>query len=187
MRSWLLLFLLLPLALHAETYYVRQHGSDAADGKTPKTAFATVLRGAQALQNADTLVIGPGAYTANAFMADRCGAGDAAFAITGDESGKLTGDPAGAVVVAPQVAGEPALSFYRCISLAISGLTFRGTGQGIMLEKCQTIGVQQCTFDGLSRGVAVDGCKTVYIMTSVISGCTLGIFIKSSSKGSWRS
>ena len=46
----------------ATEYFVRVDGSDANDGLTRVTAFATVQRGVDALQAGDTLTIGPGEY-----------------------------------------------------------------------------------------------------------------------------
>ena len=56
-------------AARAETYYVRAVGNDQGDGKTPQTAFRSVLRAAQVLTHGDHVVIGPGSYAGTAFFA----------------------------------------------------------------------------------------------------------------------
>src|SRR5512136_1627887 len=97
-----------PAALGA-TYYVRQSGNDQADGKTPKTAFASVLRAVQAVNHGDSIVIGPGTYRCAALLAERFAADDSSMFIQGDEGSKLTGDKPGPVVLEPANPMEPAL------------------------------------------------------------------------------
>ena len=57
-----LFFLVSTPGLPAAEYYVAKSGSDQADGRSAKTAFATVQAGVNALQAGDTLTIGPGEY-----------------------------------------------------------------------------------------------------------------------------
>jgi hypothetical protein len=52
----------LAVPLGAVDYYVGTEGDDAADGRSPSTAFATIQRGVDALAPGDTLTIGPGEY-----------------------------------------------------------------------------------------------------------------------------
>lgn len=157
------------VALHAEaaTYFVRAGGSDRADGASAKTAFKTLTRAAQALNHGDSVVVGPGTYRENVFLADRFSADGASMAVTGDESGQLTGDAAGAVIVEPAVAGEPALRFLRFRNLRVSGFTFSGTGDALAFEKCLGVTVERCTFRGLRRGVVLKACSDVRIESSV--------------------
>ena len=49
----------------AAEYYVNKAGSEAGDGRTRDTAFATIQKGADALAGGDTLIIGPGEYGEN--------------------------------------------------------------------------------------------------------------------------
>ena len=46
---------------------------------------------------------------------------------------------------------QPALRLYRMRNLRISGLTFRGAGQGAAVEKSHGVLIERCTFDGLAR------------------------------------
>ncbi|MEI6520701.1 MAG: NosD domain-containing protein [bacterium] len=168
--------------LIADTYFVRQNGNDwGGNGKTSGTAFATVLRAAQVVNNGDKIVIGPGTYSSAALIADRWGTTVNKLVVVGDENGKLTGDKAGAVVLTPTTASEAALTFSQCKNLQITGLTFHGPGQGIKLEKCSSVVIERCTFDGLSRGIAVENTDGLQIATSVLTRNTLGIFVKGSS------
>ena len=41
----------------AETYYVRSDGNDQGDGKTPQTAFKTLLRAAHVLDHGDGVIL----------------------------------------------------------------------------------------------------------------------------------
>ncbi len=175
----LVAFTVLPLL--ADTYFVRQNGKDwGGNGKTPETAFATVLRAAQVMDNSDSIVIGPGSYSSSVLIADRWGNATNNLSIIGDESGKLTGDKPGAVVLTPIAASETALTFSRCKRLKVTGITFVGPGQGIKFDKCSFVNIQRCTFDSLSRGVAVENGYVIDILSSVFTRNTLGIFIKGS-------
>ena len=150
----LLLLLLAGIPVLAGPYYVRKNGDDAADGRTPATAFATVLRAAQALNHQDWIVIGPGTYKTTVFIADRW-SDMHPVGIQGDENGTLTNDPAGPIIIEPQNSTEPAITFSRCRNIEISGLTLRGPGQGIKLEGCNGVLVQRMTFNGLSGAPAL--------------------------------
>ncbi len=169
-------------AVLADTYYVRAGGSDTADGGTPQTAFRTVLHAAGAINHGDSLVIGPGTFQGSALMAERFSADGATMAITGDESGQLTGDPAGAVVLVASRPAEAALTLYRFRNLSLSGLTFRGPGQGLKLDKCIGVTVQRCTFDGLARAVLIGACQDTRVQSCVLSRNILGLFIQGSAR-----
>ncbi|OPZ27883.1 MAG: hypothetical protein BWZ02_01478 [Lentisphaerae bacterium ADurb.BinA184] len=168
----------LPFGALAETYFVRVAGNDQADGRIAAAAFRTIQRAAQALNHGDSVVIGPGAYRETVLFAERFSADGAMMAITGDESGKLTGDPAGAVVIEAVSASQPALHIYRFRNLTVSGLTVRGNGQGMKLEKVQGGTVARCTFDGLSRGLAITNCERIGVESCVLVRCTLGITLQ---------
>ncbi|HRR79221.1 MAG TPA: hypothetical protein P5118_03460 [Planctomycetota bacterium] len=162
----------------AQTWFVRQSGNDQADGKTPKTAFATVLRAVQAVNHGDSIVIGPGTYRCAALLAERFAADGSTMAITGDESGKLTGEKPGPVVLEPANPMEPALHLYRLHCFVASGLTFRGAGQGVKAERCLGITVERCTFDGLSRGLAAESTEDLSVDACVFRRCGIGLFVK---------
>jgi hypothetical protein len=138
----------------ADTWYVRAGGRDQADGKTAATAFRTLCRAAQAIQHGDSVLVGPVVYREAALFADRFSADGGPMAVTGDETGKLTGDAPGPVVIEPAGLADPALHFYRVRNLTISGLTLRGSGQGLKVEKGLGVTVTRSTFDGLSKGLA---------------------------------
>jgi len=161
-----------------QTYYVRQGGNDQADGRTAKTAFATPLRAVQGVNHGDSIVIGPGTYRCAALLAERFAADGSRMAITGDESGKLTGDKPGPVVIEPANPMEPALHLYRLRAITVSGLTLRGAGQGIKLEKCLNVLVERCTFDGLSRGLAAEGVEGLVVRSCVFSRCGIGLWFR---------
>src|SRR4051794_16798418 len=93
--AWAFLSFLTSAFAEPTTWFVRSAGSDDADGRTPATAFRSVLRAGQALNHGERIVIGPGRYSATVFLGERFGTADAPIAVVGDESGKLTGDNAG--------------------------------------------------------------------------------------------
>jgi hypothetical protein len=165
-------------AARAETYYVRAVGNDQGDGKTPQTAFRSVLRAAQVLNHGDHVVIGPGSYAGTAFFAERWSADGREMSVLGDESGRATGDPPGPVVLQAASPTEPSLAFYRFRGLTISGLTFRGSGQGLKLEKCRMVIVQRCTFDGLSRALAASGVDGLRVESCVLVHSTIGMSLQ---------
>jgi len=169
-------------ALLADTWYVRTCGSDAADGRTPQTAFKTVSQAAGVINHGDALVIGPGTHKGSSLMAERFSADGSAMSITGDESGQITGDPAGAVVLVAARPTQAALTFHRFRNLNLSGLTFRGPGQGLKLDQCIDVTVQRCTFDGLSRAAVIGACQDTLVQSCVLSRNILGLFIQGSAR-----
>jgi hypothetical protein len=176
------LFVLCSAALPAagDTYYVRPNGNDQAPGSTARSAFRSVRRAAQALNHGDSIVVAPGVYREPAFFAERFSADGAQMAIIGDESGRLTGTAPGPVIVEANDPTRPALHFYRLRNLRISGLTLRGTGQGLKVEKCNGVIVERSTFDGLTRGLIASGTNGLRVETSVFKSCTIGAFVQRS-------
>lgn len=168
----------LPLSAQATTYYVRAAGNDRADGLTAATAFKSILRAAQVLNHGDNIVIGPGAYRETVLFAERFAADGATMSITGDESGKLTGDAAGPIVITPRKPTDIALEFVRVNRLHLSGLTLRGPGQGIKLERCNQVLIDRSTFDGLTRGLIGSSTKGLRVEASVFTRCAIGLFVQ---------
>jgi hypothetical protein len=174
----LALCLLAPLTVRAETYFVRPGGNDQADGKTVAGAFQTLVRAAQVLNHGDQVVVAPGTYTTPALFAERFSADDSAMALIGDEDGKRTGAQPGPVIIQAERATEAALVFSRFRHLRLSGLTFRGRGQGLVLDKCYDVSVERCSFDGLARGLAVLQSSDVRIESAVFTRCTIGMILQ---------
>jgi len=188
MRAWVMsnsLLLCLALgasSLRAETYYVRAGGDDRADGKTPKTAFRTLLRAARILNHGDRIVIGAGTYRESVLIAERFGSKARPLAIIGDESGQVTGDPAGPVVIESLQPGEAALRLHRSRDLLISGLTIRGAGEGIRIEETRGVRIERSTFDRLAKAVTIDGCEDVRIESCVLTRGAMGVLIRNTTR-----
>ncbi|MGA2258825.1 MAG: right-handed parallel beta-helix repeat-containing protein, partial [Thermoguttaceae bacterium] len=163
----------------AETYYVRPDGDDQAEGKSPQTAFKTLLRAAHVLNHGDAVLLAPGTYHDEVLLAERFSADGAEMQITGDESGQRTAAPPGPVVIRAENSTGTALEIQRFRNLRISGLTFRGPGQGLKVQRSSGVVVQRCSFEGLSRGLALGQCQDVRVESSVFSRCTLGVFCQS--------
>lgn len=175
------LWLLSAGALQAATYFVKPDGNDQAEGTKPATAFKTLTRAAQAFNHGDGIVLAPGTYRENVFLAERFAADGTAQTLTGDEDGKLTGAKPGPVFIEAADPSKPALHIYRFGSLTLSGLTFRGNGQGLRLEKCGgRTQVERCTFDGLSRGLVLVGQAESRLEACVFMRCILAITVQAS-------
>jgi hypothetical protein len=166
--------------LLAETYYVRPDGNDQAEGKSPQTAFKTLLRVSHVLNHGDAVVLAPGTYHDEVLLAERFSADGSEMLIAGDESGQRVGTPPGPVVIRADNAAAPALEIHRFRKLRITGLTFRGPGQGLSVQHSSGVVVQQCSFEGLSRGLVLGQCQDVRVESSVFSRCTLGLFCQGS-------
>jgi hypothetical protein len=49
------------------------------------------------------------------------------------------------VVVEPAIFGEPALYIHRSQHVQVGGLTFRGRGVGLQVEKVRGLAIERCT------------------------------------------
>ena len=168
-------FLVASLSVQAQTWFVRAGGSDLADGKTAATAFKTITRAAGVLNHGDSIVIGPGEYKETVLIAERFSADGAMMFVTGDESGKLTGDKAGPVVLLAARPTEIALTFHRMDKVTVSGLTFKGPGQGLKFDKCRNAAAERCTFDGLSRGLVVSNSDNTLVQSCLFTRNIIGL------------
>lgn len=84
----LLLLLTLGVTLHAAEYFTGRQGSDTADGRSEKTAFASIAAGFKKLQPGDTLTILPGAYF-EAVSSSVCGTLEAPITIRAQRPGTV--------------------------------------------------------------------------------------------------
>jgi hypothetical protein len=134
------------------------------------------------VNNGDNIIIGPGTYKESILIAERFGMKDIPLTIIGDESGKRTGDPAGLVVIESAIPGTAALRIHRSQDLMISGITFRGVGEGISLEKVRRGIIERCTFDQLTKGVTISECEDVRLESSVITRCIMGVLVKNATR-----
>ena len=132
------------------------------------------------LNHGDALVLAPGTYHGEVLLAERDRADGAEMQIAGDESGQRTAAPPGPVVIRADNPATPALAIYRFRNLRISGLTFRGPGQGLSVQRSSGVIVQRCSFEGQSRGLVLGQCQDVRVESSLFSRCTLGLFCQSS-------
>ena len=58
------------LSVSAAEYFTNKGGNDGSDGRTDKTAFATIQKGVGTLAPGDVLTIGPGEYEENVLLSD---------------------------------------------------------------------------------------------------------------------
>jgi parallel beta-helix repeat protein len=97
-----LLLLTFVASPRAETFYVRQSGSDGPEtsGTNPSSAFKTVgFAASRAAGAGDTVVVGPGVYREGNIKTRGGGFPDDPVVLYADRSGRLTGDAPGEVMI----------------------------------------------------------------------------------------
>ncbi len=171
----------------AVDYYVRRSGSDAADGRTPATAFASIAKGAAAVLNpGDRVIVGPGTYAEGDLAPANNGIVHRPVVFLADAAGALTGDAPGAVIVRPPVGKTTAFLFLAKRGVTIDGFTFdaatdaciqvRSSADGS--EASADIVVRNVTVAGCSkRGIDITAVGTVVVEDSVATNNVAGISV----------
>lgn len=170
--------LLLPGLADAATWYVRAGGSDQHSGDSAATAFATLRRAAAVLNHGDTLLIGPGTYRESTLIAERSGRPGTPLQILGDESGARTGDPAGPVVLSSPDRDLPALRLFRVSDATISGLTYHGPANGLVLEQSRRLRVSASTALGCRQGLTLESSEDVDLGACLVDGGAIGVRVR---------
>ena len=132
-------------AAAATTYYVRAAGSDANDGLTPATSFASVRPAARRLREpGDRLIVGPGTYREGNISPFGNGTPEAPIVLFGDSSGLATGDPPGPVTILPPNTTSATSGFYirGRNDIVIEGFDIAGAGDaGVEVRRRRRTGM----------------------------------------------
>jgi len=166
---------LLSLSALAKTYYVSIEGKNGNDGLSKDSSFRTLDTAIGALNSGDTVIIAPGNYKCSVFISELND-----ISIIGDENGSLTGSSSGSVILSPLMVSDSVLKFYRVKDAVISGITFEGPGEGIVLERSPYSNITRCTFNNLARGIAIETSADTTLFSSVFTQCVIGVFSKNS-------
>jgi len=145
------------LAIPARTYFVRASGSDAASGRSPLAAWATLGHALQAAEDGATIHVGAGLQAGPLELVRASDAGT--FVLAGDPDGRMTGD-AGAVVIEASGAAH-ALLVRDSRDVLITGLTLRGGGAGLAIRDSSEVRVLDCRAHDNQHGVEVEGSSAV--------------------------
>ncbi len=107
--------------------FVRANGSDANDGRTPLSAWATPAHALTQVGPGNTLFVGAGTY-ADPLRITTLATAEAPLVIRGDVTGEFTGD-AGEVLL--DVGGAPAgIELAGATHVTLRGLSIRGSDNG---------------------------------------------------------
>jgi parallel beta-helix repeat protein len=115
------------LRIQANWRFVRASGSDANDGRSPLTAWATPARALAELAPGDVLFIGAGTYS-DSLLITTAATADAPLEIRGDRTGEFTGD-AGEVLF--DLGGAAlGIELRGAAHVTLRGLSIRGSDGG---------------------------------------------------------
>lgn len=161
-----------PTAACAATWFVRQAGSDNADGLSPASAFATIAHALDQIANpGDVVVVGPGTYREGDLGPHRGGSPARPILIEGNSSGSRTGDPAGAVVIQPPEGKSTGFLFlgHSYINLdgfdvreaVDAGIQVRGAGaSNVTIRRCHVSDTEKRGIDVATVGaVTIEDCS----------------------------
>ena len=155
--------------------FVRASGSDANDGRSPLTAWATLARALTGVGPGDVLFVGAGTYS-DALVITTAATADAPLVIRGDRAGEFTGD-AGEVLL--DVGGAPAgIALSGAANVTLRGLSIRGsdngTGHGgaIYASGATDCAVLDCRLYENRRGLELEGTTDVRLEGCRVSANT---------------
>lgn len=172
----------------AVVYYVRASGSDAADGRNPATALASLSKAASLLTNAgDRVVVGPGRYSEGNVTPPRDGIDGFPLVFFADVTGMQTGDAAGPVVLAPVAPATTGFLVLGRHHIVVDGFTIvAASDAGVQVRRAadgiesHTITVRNVTArDGTRRGIDISAYGAVTLESChVLNNRTGGIVVQ---------
>ena len=155
--------------------FVRSSGSDANDGRSPLSAWATLARALTELAPGDVLFIGAGTYT-DALRITTTATADAPLEIRGDRTGEFTGD-AGEVLL--DVGGASAgIELRGAAHVILRGLSIRGSDNGvghggaIYASGTQSCAILDCRLYENRRGLELENTTDMLVEGNRISANT---------------
>ncbi len=156
--------------------YVRRSGSDAGDGLSPATAFATIATAAQRARGGITVLVGPGRYPECKLYAPANG-GTVAF--VADPSGDRTLDAPGAVLVdagqclqdGEPMAGETGFDLSDQCEVVIDGFHVTGASEDAIRVDAHSDGAilrNNVAFANGKRGIHVVNSDDVQVINNLV-------------------
>jgi|CXWL01.1.fsa_nt_gi hypothetical protein len=169
-------------------FYVRSSGNDSNNGSSPSTAFRTIQRGINAVNNpGGVVIVGPGTYTEQlAFTSStRSGTNGNTNTLFADTTGALTGDAAGAVLVSGTGGRAYGLTMLACNYWQFKWLTFQNqsTANAYIYPTSWngTAAAASITFDACTFHVTpYYGVLAYYVGAFALTDCT---FTRSAGSG----
>jgi parallel beta-helix repeat protein len=163
------------LRIQSNWRFVRTSGSDASDGRTPLTAWATPAFAVTQLVPGDVLFIGAGTY-AGPLVLDQVASSGAPIVVRGDREGAFTGD-AGEVLVD---AGAQTVGVHLdgAAWVTLRGLSVRGAdsaggppgnGSGIFASGAVDCSVLDCRVYENSRGIELENTTRAVVEGNRVS------------------
>jgi len=152
--------------------FVRTSGSDANDGRTPLTAWATPAHALTQLAPGDTLFVGAGTY-ADPLLITTAATAELPLVIRGDRTGEFTGDPG---EVRLDVGGAAAgIELRGATHVTLRGLAVRGSDNGagrggaIYASGARACALLDCRLYENRRGVELENTDDLWLEGNRIS------------------
>ena len=172
---WALLTLALCVnsAFAANTYFVRQTGSDSNNGTSPTTALRTIQAGINKATVGDVVWVGAGTYNERLTTA-RSGTSTGHIRIAADTDGFRTGD-AGAVIV-QGASGSSSLTMSHDW-IDVEGITFTG-GTTAVTSTSNASTLRNCLLSNqTTHGILVNSGAFNIVNTTISGAGTYGVSI----------
>lgn len=151
----------------ADTYYVRESGSDSNTGRTPAQAYRTFEKLDEVLGQGDTAYIGAGTYSNTRARFTVSGTAGDRVTIQGDPTGTHTGD-GGAVTIEMNTSSEivrvTGADYYT-----FANLRFMTGQEAIRIDASRGIVITDCVFED-AREAAI---SVVNNGSVTVEGCTI--------------
>ncbi|GEM_PF-4561284 len=147
--------------------YVSPDGDDAADGRTPKTAWKTFAKAAGSAGPGETVYVLPGVYAESVTLSAR-GREGRPLAFKTHGRGRVVLDGEGRLEQGLRIQGSEGVVLDRFI--------FRGfTGDAIRIQDSAHVELVEVVVDGSPTGVSIRNSGDVRVLNCTVTGCGRGI------------
>lgn len=171
----------------ATDFYVRPEGSDAHDGLSPATAFASIRHAAAQILNAgDRVIVAPGTYAEGDIGPARNGIATRPVAFLADTTGALTGTAPGPVQISVPAERSTGFLLLGRKGVTIDGFSISGASDACVqtrvsadgLAAPESIVLRNLVATGCAkRGIDVTAVGSVTVENSIVSGNNSGITV----------